>query len=648
MPKINYAPYLHVTPYGGIWWLRGDAIRLAAGFLPVSDDHQTLVPKLTALTQRARVNERTLIGALGDARLQVQCPRMLERDGAQYVEATEFLEWLSSYISQTQANIQFPSDLDSEVRKAKAEAAASRATEPVKPFESLTLALEHWFEKTRDELPATLRHRVDDKLFPMPWDELSPDQRRSVALQADYQHDPATEEERKFWWKFFQRMDELKDQISTWDAVATPTAGDLAKKEARLQELRKILEGMRRQQRAPHGGYSPKQKAAGAEVIAAEAGTAPRYIPYPMAMKLLEGRLGATPEELASWVNLGAADRGLAAYLNANELESPPLFSFDSILFSSFDYVAPLMACWFKEDDILEFDPSDRYITGAMLIDRWGRHASLRPEEFIRAKIAESRLTDIHPLFGFTQGTNPDESGVPPLSSGLFAMSEVGQIEAEDGLDISPTEAAPDTKQPGLRPGNVGALLKQSVANDALARFRKMENLRPREITITFVGDPSEFGLAGNDMLEISARDVTRRVPLAALDLVDRRGGVLNQPGAVLVGLAEGKTFCRSHEKFSATAKRLRAILRDRLGIAVDPFSRHTRDSGWKPLFAIKDARGRADERAKQTAERSMASFDHLLEKGHQFADKAETNRYGAEEDAAERWLDEHDPTRKS
>jgi hypothetical protein len=35
--------------------------------------------------------------------------------------------------------------------------------------------------------------RVVQEFFPMPWDKLSADQRRSVALQLDYQHDPAME-----------------------------------------------------------------------------------------------------------------------------------------------------------------------------------------------------------------------------------------------------------------------------------------------------------------------------------------------------------------------------------------------------------------------------------------------------------------------
>ncbi|MFZ2853707.1 MAG: hypothetical protein WAZ34_06295 [Rhodocyclaceae bacterium] len=33
-------------------------------------------------------------------------------------------------------------------------------------------------------------HRVEKDFPPTPWDEMSADQRRSIALQFDYQHDP--------------------------------------------------------------------------------------------------------------------------------------------------------------------------------------------------------------------------------------------------------------------------------------------------------------------------------------------------------------------------------------------------------------------------------------------------------------------------
>jgi hypothetical protein len=56
----------------------------------------------------------------------------------------------------------------------------------------------------------------------------------------------------------------------------------------------------------------------------------------------------------------------------------------------------------------------------------------LQADAFILAKIRESRLQDIHPMFGGTRGTFQEHDDFPPLTSGLFMVSQVEQIEAED------------------------------------------------------------------------------------------------------------------------------------------------------------------------------------------------------------------------
>lgn len=156
------------------------------------------------------------------------------------------------------------------------------------------------------------------------------------------------------------------------------------------------------------------------------------YIAYPKAMKQLADRLDATPEELAAWVWMGPKRSGLAAYLNANELDPPPRFNYDLGNGDDFDYISVLMACWFNEGDIAHFAPTDRYITGKTLIERWSQQPGLQPEDFIRAKISESRLIDHHPIYGVTQDTDPDVGSFPPMAGALFLLAHVEKIEAED------------------------------------------------------------------------------------------------------------------------------------------------------------------------------------------------------------------------
>ena len=300
-------------------------------------------------------------------------------------------------------------------------------------FDALSHALEGWFDHSLCDLPGPLHQRVVQEFFPMPWDTLSASQRRSVALQLDYQHDPTTAQDRKFWWEYSQRVDGLKVQIKEWEAAATPTAAELATKETRLAELRHELALMDAQQRSAMGDYFPKRKSAPQKRATPDAGPAPavRYVAYPKAMQQLAQRLGASPDELAAWIWTGPEDGGIAAYVNANELVPPPRFSYSYFVGTS-DYIAPLMGCWFKADDVEQFEPKDRYIVGAALIERWSKRPGLHAVAFIHAKIAESRLLDIHPIYGGTRGTFSEHPDWPPLESGLFEMARVLQIEAED------------------------------------------------------------------------------------------------------------------------------------------------------------------------------------------------------------------------
>ena len=149
----KFEPYLHVANDGAIWWPLNDAIHLGAGFRPFADDHAVLETELRGPNQRVRANERTLIGAFSDARLMIEQPMTFERDGIRYVDASAFLTWLSQYIAQTQAKIAFPDDLARAVRHAKAQAASSSTTNTGGEFDSLTLALETWFDHALADSP---------------------------------------------------------------------------------------------------------------------------------------------------------------------------------------------------------------------------------------------------------------------------------------------------------------------------------------------------------------------------------------------------------------------------------------------------------------------------------------------------------------
>ena len=327
------------------------------------------------------------------------------------------------------------------------------------------------------------------------------------------------------------------------------------------------------------------------------------YIPYPKAIKSLVDRFNATPEELAAWVWMTPKNNGLAAYLNANELDPPPRFFYEALDSSEFDYIPPLMACWFKADDIASFKPIDRYITGAALIERWESQPNIQPKDFIQAKIEEARLSDFHPLYGGTQASSP-EGHFPPIESGLFLMSEIERIETEE---LSPY--IDDFSEKNIKP-------KEScddVENkDLLAPFKEMNDLRFSEIKITI--DPESMGL------KISAKKRMINVSFASIGLTKINGITLNKSGEVFMALGNG-SFSPGAPGASKAIARLSKNLRDAFETSDTPFLKS------KPQFNLSVPK---DDEAKRRALKRTTSYDDEI------AIKSSTN--------ANDFLKNHDP----
>ncbi len=303
-------------------------------------------------------------------------------------------------------------------------------------FESLSAGLEGWYGADLDALPAALKARVLSDFALCSWNHFSPDQRRALAQQWDYKHDPALEPERQRIAELVERLGELEDQIRTWSLVPAPSAKDLQIKESKLSELRRTRAKIDRELIQMEGRSPPALPRRAGAVAGDSSDLVPRYLAYPSALSRLRHRFGATPEELAAWVYWGPSLGGLAAYVNANELDPPPRFVFPSgdacLEGDGFEYVPHLMGCWFRSDEVEAFHPSNRYMSGRDLVQRWSKVAGLDPAAYIRAKISESRLEDHHPIYAATRASYPENGAFPPLELGLFEVAEVEAIEAED------------------------------------------------------------------------------------------------------------------------------------------------------------------------------------------------------------------------
>jgi hypothetical protein len=107
---------------------------------------------------------------------------------------------------------------------------------PAVPLASL---LDGKFTKAFDKLPKPLQRDVARRFFPHRWDDLSPEQRETLARAADA---PERDDEFSHYWSLCAERSELLRQITTWWLAATPTAADRAIQEDRVTALRNRIE----------------------------------------------------------------------------------------------------------------------------------------------------------------------------------------------------------------------------------------------------------------------------------------------------------------------------------------------------------------------------------------------------------------------
>lgn len=128
-------------------------------------------------------------------------------------------------------------------------------------FVSLKTALADWFETPFDDLPGEQWYRVKTDFWPMPWDELSPNQRRKVAAQWDCSHDPEAADERKRLWDLFCRQDALQREIREWEALKPQSITEKAEQTDHLLALREQERLLRVQLASDPAGSAQEDRA---------------------------------------------------------------------------------------------------------------------------------------------------------------------------------------------------------------------------------------------------------------------------------------------------------------------------------------------------------------------------------------------------
>ena len=654
--QTDYSPFLHVHDDGRIWWPLLDAVKLGAGYKPLRDDERNLEPVLRASNNRVLVNERNLLSEFGPTHYTDAHPRTPVRDGARFVEAQEFLMWLADYVKcDPDMLFPYPLELASAVERAKASHAA--AATAAQGLVSLTDALEPWFDRPFCDLPAALKKKVVWATASRPWDELSASERRTCTMADDASRNPEHDAANSYGWKMGLRKLKIEQQIKQWADDQQASADVRVVREHQLSALKRELAMIERVARTNERGLQSFGPTLEARDGVADASAV--YIAYPRALHELGVRIGATPDEMAAWVFKGRTRGGLTAYRSPGGVNPPQPFHCGLGVGSEqdFDYLTPLQGCWFRQADLLAFDPESRYLTGKALVERWRNVPGIEAEAFIIAKVRASELFDLHPITGCTQATETGHDGYPPLTNGLFLLKVVLQIEADQfpqtfALAVSPsTQITPSsTSRSQVFPVAIDSLESPDDSNGTsnfpsaiCAVFREMPDLRAEEITISFIGDTSDTGLAANNLVEFFARGISRRVAAAEFGLVNRKTGVLNSQGAVLVGLTTQRNLPYT-EPNKTKMSRIRALLKAHLGFDADPFDQYRASVGWLPRFKILDRRGAAEERAEKDALRKTISLEQEQERGRTIVNPAsEHEQFEHEDDPGGNWLDKND-----
>jgi hypothetical protein len=277
-----------------------------------------------------------------------------------------------------------------------------------------------------------------------------------------------------------------------------------------------------------------------------------------------------------------------------------------------------------------------------------------RQEQFIKSQCAHGRTPRAQNAADLAFKTNIEAAEIPSEHSDARASDIVlkaldikirslelqAELVAADGdAGTAPAQTAtPATtmtdQTAAVKPAPLAPVVNDGA--DPCAVFRAMSNLVASDLTISFVGDKSESGLGANNMLEITAFEIKKRIPLGSLNLLDKRNGNLNSQCAILLGMARNERLPNTPAN-SKKMERLRSALRVNLGINDDPFEHFVKFKGWQPRFTLADNRGAADKRAKEKAEYRQPSIEgmNLLERY-----VAPDEPLGQEKDANERRRD--------
>ncbi len=182
-------------------------------------------------------------------------------------------------------------------------------------------------------------------------------------------------------------------------------------------------------------------------------------------------------------------------------------------------------------------------------------------------------------------------------SSGGVLYPHLSQIDPKEFVNWATSRGWGLPKElEGL--ANATDLLSDEASNPE--EFKNVEGLNWEDITLT---------LLSGDHIEISARDLTRKVPLGDLGLINRTTNKPNRLSTLLTAFAKNRRgTLEITSKLKDQAYDLRKALKAFFPITTNPIPAEGRY--WVPRFNLVDKRDAPDKRAKEKAFRRTVSYD--------------------------------------
>jgi len=146
-------------------------------------------------------------------------------------------------------------------------------------------------------------------------------------------------------------------------------------------------------------------------------------VPFLVARRVLSERWSADEEEIAIWIWRG----DLKAYWHDSNLNGPLVpFSFLSNSQDDVGYRKLLSGLFFSKQDIDEFEPESRYMTGAQVIDRWAQWGD---KQMVTEMLRTHSDADTEDLSMAPIPLYPLASKDRPIDVCLFRVDQIQVIE---------------------------------------------------------------------------------------------------------------------------------------------------------------------------------------------------------------------------